>query len=532
MAGFLEGVVWDRDKQWRGMPEFGQEDLSPYQSVRINLTCPEDRESLAKHLGQKIGPPGRFERTLWWPKHEKADLRSKRFISEVPILPHHPVYIVSKGRWESRLTAKALEEMSVPYRIIVEEHQHEQYAAVIDPSKILTLPKKYQRDYETCDDLGDTKSKGPGAARNFAWDHSISLGAKWHWVMDDNINGFYRLCRNMKHRVVTGAVFLAMEEFVGRYENVAIAGPNYCMFVPRKWGRLPYLTNTRIYSCLLIRNDIPYRWRGRYNEDTDLSLRALKDEWCTVQFNAFLQNKVTTQTIKGGCTEEFYRHEGTLPKSRILFDMHPDVTKVVIKYGRHHHHVDYTRFKRNKLKLKCSLDQLHEVDNFGMYLEHVKDVPLLLIGQAPGKGDGGPLEGRIGKRLAALAGISQEEYVERTERMNLLPHYPGENGKGDAFDPEEAARRALALMGEIKGRRVLFLGRSVAQAFGFGKKDLPILTWLKSPSLDADVAVMPHPSGIVHWWNDEDNREAASQFLTMALNNHDEINTDDEEEAT
>lgn len=32
----------------------------------------------------------------------------------------------------------------------------------------------------------------------------------------------------------------------------------------------------RAFPCILIQNDIPFRWRGRYNEDTDLSLRALK----------------------------------------------------------------------------------------------------------------------------------------------------------------------------------------------------------------------------------------------------------------
>ena len=31
--------------------------------------------------------------------------------------PKYPVYIISKGRWERRLTSKALEKMDVPYRI-------------------------------------------------------------------------------------------------------------------------------------------------------------------------------------------------------------------------------------------------------------------------------------------------------------------------------------------------------------------------------------------------------------------------------
>ena len=112
--------------------------------------------------------------------------------------PNFPIYIVSKGRWESRLTSKALEFMNVPYKIIIEESEFNNYANVIDSKKILLLPKKYQDEYDSCDDLGYSKSKGPGAARNFAWDHSIYAGYKWHWVMDDNIDAFHRLNRNVK----------------------------------------------------------------------------------------------------------------------------------------------------------------------------------------------------------------------------------------------------------------------------------------------------------------------------------------------
>ena len=111
-----------------------------------------------------------------------------------------PIYIVSKGRPDSRLTSKALEEMGVDYSIVVEEQEFDDYAAVIDEKKIIILDKKYQRDYETFDKLRDSKSKGPGPARNFVWDHSIESGAKWHWVMDDNLRGFYRLNKNQKHK--------------------------------------------------------------------------------------------------------------------------------------------------------------------------------------------------------------------------------------------------------------------------------------------------------------------------------------------
>ena len=94
--------------------------------------------------------------------------------------PKHPIYVISKGRWESRLTSKSLERMGVPYHIVVEPQEYDEYAKVIDPKKIYTLPFS---------NLG----KGSIPARNWVWDHSISIGAKKHWIIDDNIYDFYRL---------------------------------------------------------------------------------------------------------------------------------------------------------------------------------------------------------------------------------------------------------------------------------------------------------------------------------------------------
>ena len=270
------------------------------------------------------------------------------------------------------MTSKALEKMNQPYYIVVEQSQYDNYAAVIDPKKILILPHKYLEDYDACDDLGFTKGKGPGAARNFCWDHSIFNGFAWHWVMDDNINDFYRMNLNMKVRVCSGTIFRCAEDFVERYDNVGIAGLNYHGFCKQTDAVPPFIINTRIYSCLLIRNDIPYRWRGRYNEDTDLCLRALKEGWVTVQFNAFLAEKVATQRMKGGNTAEFYAKEGTMPKSKMLEDLHPDCSKVVWKFNRWHHHVDYKRFK-TKLKRKEGIIIPDVVNNFGMKLIDINE---------------------------------------------------------------------------------------------------------------------------------------------------------------
>jgi hypothetical protein len=268
------------------------------------------------------------------------------------MLPRFPLYVPTKGRWTKRLTSNALTEQGVPHYLVVEPQEVEQYERASRGSlaTVLPLDMAYKSRYELCDDLGLTKSTGPGPARNFIWDHSIANGHAWHWVMDDNIYRFDRLHTNKKIACRTPAFWRAQEDFVLRYANVSMAGPNYFMFVDCRSKRSPFVTNTRIYSCNLIRNDVPFRWRGRYNEDTILSLDMLKAGWCTVQFNAFLQWKVATQTLGGGNTAEFYAKEGTAPKSEMLKAVHPDVTRLVWKFGRHHHHCDYKRFKQPLLR--------------------------------------------------------------------------------------------------------------------------------------------------------------------------------------
>ena len=263
---------------------------------------------------------------------------------------------------------KSLDRMGVSYRVVVEHQEFDRYAEVIDPSRLLVLPQSYIENYDTCDDLGASLGKGSGPARNFVWDHAIESGAERHWILDDNIEAFNRLNRNAKPEVYTGAIFRAAEDFVDRYENIAIAGFNYYSFCKSTDSVPAFSLNTRIYSCILIKNDVPYRWRARYNEDTDLSLRALKDGWVTCLFNSFLAGKVTTLRMKGGNTDTIYV-DGTLRKSKMIADLHPDVAKVVWKFGRWHHHVDYRLFKSNKLIRKPEVCVADGVDEYGMVLQ-------------------------------------------------------------------------------------------------------------------------------------------------------------------
>jgi len=275
----------------------------------------------------------------------------------------YPIYIISKGRWEKRLTVKALERMGIPYNIVVEPNEYDKYKKVCK-GNVIKLDMNYKETYDTFDNVWQKISTWWWPARNFVWDLSVKNWDKRHRIIDDNIRDFQMLNRNRKTECLSSKFFDPMEDFVDRYENIALAWPYYTFFIPRKGKYRPIILNTRAFSCILIQNDIPLRRRCRYNEDIDLSLRALKLKYCIVQFRWFLQTKSATQTCKWWNTDAFYAEYWTLPKSKMLQKAHPDVVKVVLRYGRRHHTVDNTKFKNNRLILKKGIEVNKGVNNY------------------------------------------------------------------------------------------------------------------------------------------------------------------------
>ncbi len=264
-----------------------------------------------------------------------------------------PIYIPSKGRYEHCITMRYLEEMGVDFTVIVEDQEHDAYAAALGEHRLAVLPQSFKDDYEMCQLPGvdyPSQSTGSGPARNYAWHLALEGGHRWQWTMDDNLQGFYIANRNSIVMAQSGAWFEWMEYAARCYSNVLMAGPNYEMFVTASEPTRPMIVNTRIYSCNLIRTDSEFRWRCQYNEDTILSLDMLERGYCTLLFNHYVAKKMTTQLVGGGNTADLYA-AGTEAKSRMLFEQYPGVTQMVDRYGRAHHLVNYRAYP-NKLKRK------------------------------------------------------------------------------------------------------------------------------------------------------------------------------------
>ena len=274
----------------------------------------------------------------------------------------YPIYIPTKGRFESRKTVKALLKMGVDFRVVIESQEKEMYLTILKESQILVLP--YSKPNE---------SSQLTTTRNWIKDHSISEGFKRHWQLDDNIKAFYRMNNSIRNKVLTGSIFRCVEDFTDRYKNVAMSGMNYMNYaIPD--GRPPYFLNSRVYSMSLVNNELTYKWRGVFNDDTDICLRMLKDGYCTLNFNAFSGDKDATMVTKGGNTPIYTTGDKREMFVDSLIEQHPDVVRKVWRFNRWHHQVNYKPFKKNKLERVDNYNEIVKagINNYEMKIVQTK----------------------------------------------------------------------------------------------------------------------------------------------------------------
>jgi hypothetical protein len=268
----------------------------------------------------------------------------------------YPIYIPTTGRFESRKTVKALLEMGAIFKVVIEPQEEQIYLTILPKEYILVLPFSRPTDHSML-----------VTVRNWIKEHSISEGHKRHWQLDDNIKAFYRMNNNKRNKVLSPVIFRCVEDFVDRYKNVAMAGLNYMNYaIPD--GRPPYFLNSRVYSMSLVNNELPYQWRGVYNDDTDICLRMLKDGYCTINFNAFSGDKDATMITKGGNTPIYTTGDLRSNFVESLIEQHPDVVRKVWRFERWHHEVNYKPFEKNKLIKKEALIIENKINNYGMKL--------------------------------------------------------------------------------------------------------------------------------------------------------------------
>lgn len=65
--------------EWKGMPEFIQEDLTSWASLIVHFATPADLAAFSKLVGQKLHST---TRSIWYPEAEIGHYANKRYADE------------------------------------------------------------------------------------------------------------------------------------------------------------------------------------------------------------------------------------------------------------------------------------------------------------------------------------------------------------------------------------------------------------------------------------------------------------------
>lgn len=157
----------------------------------------------------------------------------------------------------------------------------------------------------------------------------------------------------------------------------------------------------------------------------------------------------------------------------------------------------------------------------------------LIIGQAPAKDTVGklPFSGKSGPKFADLLGVEHSSLWDAFDVVNLIEYFPGSSERGDVFPMAEARRRVVVIRTGGLPERVVLVGKNVARAFGLHKPMptpfgpyrhvLKFFEWYDDPDDERTddqypprFCVVPHPSGVSHFWNDPANVRTAKEFMS------------------
>tara|TARA_R110000822_G_scaffold292726_1_gene414726 strand:+ start:595 stop:1356 length:762 start_codon:yes stop_codon:yes gene_type:complete len=247
-----------------------------------------------------------------------------------------PIYIISKGRAYNPITAKNFLREKIDFFIAVEPQEYDEYCKAIPKKYVLKLPFK---------NLG----VGSYPARNYCWEHSKTNGFEYHWLFDDNILFFMKWVNGKRRKWDDINSALKFVEAVTNKHKIEILGfeePNFVVKPPPR----AFKFNCHVYSAMLIKNNLPYRWRLKYNEDVDLCLQVLHNGGKTMSCVFYMANKVSTaDKMKGGNQDELYEGNSikkNLLKAKTIEAVWPQYSKTVIRFGRHHHLINWKQFKK------------------------------------------------------------------------------------------------------------------------------------------------------------------------------------------
>lgn len=246
-----------------------------------------------------------------------------------------PIFVPSKGRPDSKLLKK-LWESGHEFKVFVEPQDLKLYVPLFE-DKVVNIEK---------DDQGITY------VRNFIHDYAISQGLAWYWMLDDDIENFYRIVNKRAVKADLSVLAEAQTYFTGR-PSVAQASLDYQQFA---WSsEKPFKKNGYCDVCVCISAErtksIKYRDFGIpkfIKEDRDFTLQILANGYDTIRIEKYAFSCPKNGSNKGGLYETYQTNGKEEQSSKKMVETWgPEICKFHVKPdGRPDVRINWSFFKR------------------------------------------------------------------------------------------------------------------------------------------------------------------------------------------
>jgi len=335
----------------------------------IQIKCDENkREELIEIIEKKYKIVG-THKTFFL--DERCDGLDKTKNMYCDVKNKYRIFVISYKRHNDKdgKTCCWLEKMGIPYTVVVEEDQQQEYQSWLDTKngfgRVMCMPKLW-KEYQN-----ERGNFGSIPVRNFIHRWNIIQKKQKnkcdrknkYWLLDDNIGGYKWVDLYTKVDCNSPLVFRMIEDWSDNIKNMYLCGHQYSSFVPEIDMKQKVLYGTRVFSSMLIDCNLPPLneeddiWRGKYNEDVDLSVRLLSQGFPTANFCNITSCKSSTGSCKGGNTDEIYSEDagdkrGGKIKTDEIIKRWPEYVRECVRFGRPHHDIKnewITKWKKNNL---------------------------------------------------------------------------------------------------------------------------------------------------------------------------------------
>lgn len=263
--------------------------------------------------------------------------------------PLNTVYIISKGR-PNCTTAQTLEKIGFPGEWFIvcgnNDETLPEYRKKWGERVLVFDWHEEVKHSDLLDNFGVEKM-GSGAVpvRNATRALSEARGEKRHWQFDDDYVNFYAKSKvdgKQKDRALQGVEFFERLSMLSDFARSACLGNVGFAVKAESRPDTVFKFRKRVFNAHNMPSNAEsfMRWRGRMNDDLVNALESWRMGKIELSLLFMYIDMRDTQAESGGNTEIYQAH-GTVRKAAYAILIDPLNVKLVVKYGRYHHRVNW-----------------------------------------------------------------------------------------------------------------------------------------------------------------------------------------------